>query len=79
MNCNTYIHVHVVSRGKRQWKAYYAYLKGFLLYFAPVSTQIHVYIYIYIYIYNNYACMYILMKAVTYMYVAYTRVFLPLT
>lgn len=26
-----------VARGKRQWKAYYAYLKGFLLYFAPVS------------------------------------------
>lgn len=32
-----------VPRGKRQWKAYYAYLKGFLLYFAPVSAvHIHV-------------------------------------
>lgn len=35
-----------VPRGKRQWKAYYAYLKGFLLYFAPVS-QLYTYVYIY--------------------------------
>ncbi|CAI8031449.1 PH and SEC7 domain-containing protein 3 [Geodia barretti] len=28
-----------VSRGKRHWKAYYAYLKGFLLYFAPPQGQ----------------------------------------
>lgn len=26
-----------VPRGKRQWKPYYAYLKGFLLYLVPVS------------------------------------------
>jgi PH/SEC7 domain-containing protein len=28
-----------VPRGKRNWKAYYAYLKGFLLYFAPPQGQ----------------------------------------
>ena len=28
--------VHAVSRGKRNWKQYYAYLKGFLLYFGQV-------------------------------------------
>jgi hypothetical protein len=28
-----------VTRGKRQWKPYYAYLKGFLLYLERVSTQ----------------------------------------
>ena len=27
-----------VPRGKRQWKSYYAYLKGFLLYFFPVRS-----------------------------------------
>ena len=27
-----------VPRGKRHWKPYYAYLKGFVLYFAPVSV-----------------------------------------
>ena len=26
-----------VPRGKRQWRPYYAYLKGFLLYFGEVS------------------------------------------
>lgn len=26
-----------VPRGKRQWKPYYVFLKGFLMYFVPVS------------------------------------------
>ena len=30
--------VLTVSRGKRTWKQYYAYLKGFLLYFGQVCT-----------------------------------------
>jgi PH/SEC7 domain-containing protein len=30
-----------VARGKRQWKTYYAYLKGFLLYFVPPNGQLH--------------------------------------
>ena len=29
-----------VPRGKRQWKCFYAHLKGFLLYFARVSVSI---------------------------------------
>ena len=29
-----------VPRRKRQWKCFYAHLKGFLLYFAPVSVSI---------------------------------------
>jgi len=29
-----------VPRGKRQWKPFYAHLKGFLLYFAPVCVGI---------------------------------------
>jgi len=29
-----------VPRGKRQWKCFYAHLKGFLLYFAPVGVSI---------------------------------------
>jgi len=37
-----YVHmcVSIVARGKRQWRPYYAYLKGFLLYLQPVS-QVH--------------------------------------
>ena len=35
-SCNVYYHC-AVSRGKRQWKPYYAYLKGFLLYLEKVS------------------------------------------
>ena len=31
--------IAAVSRGKRQWKPYYAYLKGFLLYLEPVSPD----------------------------------------
>ncbi len=29
-----------VPRGKRNWKPYYAYLKGFLLYFGEVCTTV---------------------------------------
>ena len=29
-----------VPRGKRQWRHFYAHLKGFLLYFASVSVSI---------------------------------------
>jgi len=35
------VQMHVCpSRGKRQWKHFYAHLKGFLLYFAPISGSI---------------------------------------
>ena len=39
-HAHTHTHTHTVPRGKRQWKAYYGFLKGFLLYFAPVSWHI---------------------------------------
>ena len=35
------VQMHVCPlRGKRQWKHFYAHLKGFLLYFAPISGSI---------------------------------------
>ncbi len=36
-----------VQRGKRNWRPYYAYLKGFLLYFGEVCTTVHMYMYNY--------------------------------
>ena len=32
--------LRAVSRGKRNWKQYYAYLKGFLLYFGQVLPRV---------------------------------------